>query len=614
VDECYGLCGELYASRRNAAQCKAGCDKYSELISESIDISNQVLEADLKCPTQEQMKNLNRDSFAEMQTSSSDIAAAEADDQASEEDAKPEPMKLTGLGDLNLLGPVVEQVQEATGKLTKFFGNMLLDKFNLREPLDNTFETLEDFLNRTNETIQQFSEVLPKVLETLCNPIDLISNSSFLTTLARNAKSIEDPASPASSAGEAFVQAADLDFLQALRDPVMEAFKLLKPTLSLDEEDTCVSLLIDVPLLSSTFGAAYAVEFGLSVTSSVMLVAPFCADDMKPFVVVNVGTSGSVDLGAKECSGSNSTVCEVDDKCTYKEDKCMTRTLWHKLSMGPGSVGVGLSWAPKSTLGWGASFAKSFPDKVEICPSLDWNGFSILLPDPVPLACNGFDNDSTRDAFQIQGFMLDIQIKGTFDFEWDKIVNIAQPVEKAFNIFNSSDKLPKFGLSLGFCIPVNIPQIFGAWQTDKLGEYKPFKDISWPTLHPGCSSELVQVEDKVSTSEGLQGRYPLDRSDPDLYSPSNVGNALEEGAEVAIEMLSSYALTRKLSIQRCFGDIQVCEYGRDNVDGKAMELMATLVLSPSNGTLGIDVHIPKVTLGTFIKYKSLQGFYHETPK
>jgi hypothetical protein len=74
------------------------------------DISNQVLEADLTCPTQEQMKNLNRDSFAEMQTSSSDIAAAEADDQASEEDAKPEPMKLTGLGDLNLLGPVVEQV------------------------------------------------------------------------------------------------------------------------------------------------------------------------------------------------------------------------------------------------------------------------------------------------------------------------------------------------------------------------------------------------------------------------------------------------------------------------------------------------------------------------
>ena len=48
---------------------------------------------------------------------------------------------------------------------------------------------------------------------------------------------------------------------------------------------------------------------------------------------------------------------------------------------------------------------------------------------------------------------------------------------------------------------MNIPQIFGAWQTDKLGRYKPFKDITWPTLHPGCSSELVQLEDKVSTSE-----------------------------------------------------------------------------------------------------------------
>ena len=57
------------------------------------------------------------------------------------------------------------------------------------------------------------------------------------------------------------------------------------------------------------------------------------------------------------------------------------------------------------------------------------------------------------------------------------------------------------GLSLGFGIPVNIPQILGDWQTEQLGEYKPFKDISWPTLHPGCNSELMQIEDQVSTSE-----------------------------------------------------------------------------------------------------------------
>ena len=72
-----------------------------------------------------------------------------------------------------------------------------------------------------------------------------------------------------------------------------------------------------------------------------------------------------------------------------------------------------------------------------------------MLPDPVPLTCNGFDSDSTRDAFQIQGFMLAIQIKGIFDFEWHKILNIADPIEKAFNVFNSSDKLPRIGASLG---------------------------------------------------------------------------------------------------------------------------------------------------------------------
>ena len=77
------------------------------------------------------------------------------------------------------------------------------------------------------------------------------------------------------------------------------------------------------------------------------------------------------------------------------------------------------------------------------------------------------------------------------------------------------------------------------------------------------------------------------------------GGVLEDGTDLAIEMLSNYALTGKLSIQRCFGDKAVCKWGKQNKEGKAIDMTATLVLSPGM-TVGIDVHIPKVTLGAFI--------------
>ena len=78
------------------------------------------------------------------------------------------------------------------------------------------------------------------------------------------------------------------------------------------------------------------------------------------------------------------------------------------------------------------------------------------------------------------------------------------------------------------------------------------------------------------------------------------GGVLEDGAELAIEMLSNYALTGKLSIRRCFGDEAVCKLGKQNTKGKAIEMTATLVLPPGM-TVGIDVDIPKVTLGFLIE-------------
>merc|ERR1712166_474365 len=194
-------------------------------------------------------------------------------DGTSESDGTPEPMTIKVLGDLNVPAPLITKVSKGLKKALTNFGNVLVDEFNFRKDLAKTFGIFKDFVKP--ERIQAFTNLLPTALEHLCDAIRQISNSDFFSKLAKNAKSIKDP----SSAGDAFMLAADdLDFLQRLMPAAKSVLELLKSNgvVQIDEDGPCLSLLVDVPVLSMELGAQFMVKFGLSFVSSIMLVVPFC--------------------------------------------------------------------------------------------------------------------------------------------------------------------------------------------------------------------------------------------------------------------------------------------------------------------------------------------------